>query len=360
MKGISLKTIKLNTSESIIFHEGEWIDFRNCVNAEEVKAKIEHDAVSYCRRKTAGHNYCLKRLKDSDFHQCFLQKDFLNNYFKATVGFIPKASSHFVKIYIEYLINVIDLVKDFSLWRDSILNKRILSWQGELIMYSDEFQLNKINEELSKILSKFRSIRPIEKNRYRYKIFVEGIDDQRALTEIGEKINCFLFPDNFEVIGRISNIQNSIILIKNLKKENWDIIILLDNNEKWKNKINQLLLKQKIISKANIIFLKKSLEDSYPAEIQYKAFRELQINPNIKYNFLKKYFYNSDEIEITSKLQKDLIHNKINFKKNFKEQYNKILLQKYLEDLSASEIKDTIIMLYKKTESNKRKFYKTL
>lgn len=357
MKRLRLSSIKLNTSESVVFNDEKWIDFRTCSTAQEVKDKIIHDALSYCRRKTTSHAYCLRKLKGSDFEPCFLQKDFLNNYFKATVGFIPKSSSHFVKEYIQYLLYIIELVKDFSLWQDGIMNKKILNWQGEMVMKFDESQLHRVNEDLSKVLGKFKAIRPIERSLYRYKIFVEGIDDQRALTEIGKEIQYWFFADNIEVMGGISNIQNSVSLIKQLRKDNWDIILLLDSNDVWKRKVMNLLIKPKVLSRNNIFYFKKSLEDSYPAAIQYKAFVKLEIKTEL--DVKEDFFREKNRDAVVSKLQKTLIKKGIDFKDKHKEKYNQLLMQEYLDDLSGCELLEMLKVLSKKIEKDKRQFYQS-
>ena len=325
MRRTSLKHIRLNTSSSKILFDDKYIDFTECSTADNINEKIKNEALDFCRRKSTTHEYCLSRLKRGETKLCFLQVHFLRSYLTHSVGFIQKDNPTHVKSYIEYLLSLTKLVSLFSFWRDSILNATTADWLGEMLVKNDGFWLNKTNVELAKSLELHRFVSPNERNYYKYKIFVEGPSDQRAIYEIGLKIGQYIYFEGIEVIKGVGNIKNSLSLIDKYKNENKDIFFLIDQNREWEQKIKKKLVNPKKVNKKNIFQFKKSLEDAYPINIQFLAFSELKIPNSERIN--KAFFQRNIDTDIVNKIHKELLKDKIDFKNKYKEEFNKLLLK---------------------------------
>jgi len=333
MKNFKMDNIKINSSKAVIHLKGKVFDFRDCSTLKDIKTKIIEEIIPLCR-ECGLERYCKFYKKEEE--PCSLQIKFMNNYLESTIKFIPKNSSVHMKEYIEYLLHILRLLEIFNNWQGGILDKDILKWQGEAILNLDKYWFKKLNLELAYVIDKYFFIQPAEKNFYRYKIFLEGKDDREALKNISEKLNFYFFEERIEALDGEGETKNTIRYIKKLISDGYDIFFLMDNEGSWYNVIKKELINKSLICEKEQIFkFKKALEDSFPWQIQKKAFLELNgipIPDNLKNQFNEKFFKARSKFKITDRLQKALLPHEINFKRNFKEKFNQNLLKFFLEE----------------------------
>ena len=358
-----IDNLKINTSEAIILLNGEKFDFRGCYTVKDIKNKIISEIIPLCR-KCGFERYCKFYKKREE--QCNLCIRFLNNYLESTIKLIPKKSSWHVREYLDYLLHILRLLEKFNNWQGGILDKDILKWQGEEILNLDKHWFKEINLNLAHVIAKYFFIQPSEKNFYKYKVFVEGKHDKKALERISEEINFYFFETNIEVLGGEGEIKNNLKYIKKLISEGYDIFLLMDNEGNWRKVIQKELINKKLINeKEQVLIFKKALEDAFPWEIQKQAFLELEgINDNLKQKFGDDFFKKKSKIKIIERLHKMLLPYNVNFKKDFKEQFNQNLLKLFLKKENPFKVRCELIKIIKKLiksiQNKKETFYRNL
>lgn len=358
---IPIERIELNTSSTIIcLPDDSSFDFRDCKDISQIKIKIENEFIPLCSRSKSAHVYCSRFLKGREEKICPLQLTFLNNYLESTIRFIPKHSAYHVKEYLEYLLCLLRLVDKFNQWQGGILNKSILKWQDEAILRFDKYWFRDINLELAKVIDKYISIEPTDNSFYRFKIFVEGKDDQAAITKVGEKIQFYIFSDSIELLEGEGNVQNNIRFINKLIKDNWDIFFFMDNEGKWYKAVKKHFLDKNLIKNEQIFKFNKSLEDSYPWQIQKQAFEQLNVS-NGRTQFNESFFRTKSKLKLVDRIQKILLKLQINFKKDYKEDFNKNLLNCFLQDyiIKNCELVRNIKRVMKLISEHQKAFYQT-
>lgn len=357
---MKIGSLKIDTSESLLkVSDGLILDLTECVNVREVKSKIIDYFIPLCSKRKSAHQYCRSIIKGSGEESCPLQVKFLSNYLEATVRFIPKKSSYHVKRYLEYILYVLKLVDSFNQWQGGVWNKGILKWQGEASFRFDKYWFNDINLALANVISCYSSIEPAEKSYYRYKVFIEGVNDKRALQEVSSKIGSYVFDENLEVLGGEGESKNNIRYITHLIREGTDVFLLLDNEGNWYKHIEKGLISKGVITKDQILKFDKALEDSFSSDTQFKAFGCLLLKSEIKESFPESYFKKKSRVKLVDRIQKDLIKKGINFKDKLKESFNEKLLDEFLKksELETCELLKMITKLNNLIKKRRKFFY---
>jgi len=357
MNKIKIEKIKVNTSHSIIVVDGEVFDFRKCSTLKDLRDKIIDEVIPLCR-KCAFAQFCKFYKKDEP---CRFQKRFIENYLISTIRFIPKNSAAHIKEYLEYTLHILRLLENFNNWQGGILDKDILEWQGEAILSIDKYWLKKINLEIAYIIDKYFFIQPSEKDFYRFKIFVEGKDDKRAFIKVAEKLNFYIPEDRIEYLEGEGKVKIMMKYVQKIISEGIDVFFLMDNKGNWYKEVKKKLVNKNLINEKEQVFkFKKSLEDSYPWNIQKEAFLSLEIQEELKKKINDNFFKERDAEKIVDKIHK-ILFNKVNFKKNLKERFNQALLKIFLEKEnileSSSELVKKIKQVLRSINKRKKSFY---